>query len=361
MKSISLILFFVLTILVITSEATKKWLPIVNGYNKNDAINGYAGLMGKAITGLRVSGGKPYRVHIKGGNWLPEVTGNNKNDFDNGYAGTKKGNVIDAVAISGGVDYAVHIKGGQWLPVVNGYDISESSNGYAGIIGKAIDAIMINKRTYATSYNDDNNGGNNDENNDGNNGGDNGNTCYDHSTLAAAAVAYAWGTISEGKSNDGTQLYRAVKDAIFPGDIYYQSCDRGVATAVRWSGADDSFPVGNTGTQDNYLKNSNLWTFIGNYDQSYNELKPGDIVITIPERRGTTHGHIVLYVGNAEIRKKYPNSNAEFVSASLGERSPGCGDNKNAYIGGGYHIYRYNGNYSGNDKNAYTGCASGTS
>jgi len=185
-----------------------------------------------------------------------------------------------------------------------------------------------------------------------------------HSTIAAAAVAYAWETKNKGRSNNGTQLYRAVKDAIFPGDPYYQSCDRGVATAIRWSGADDNFPDGGPNYQDEYLKaHSNLWTFIGKYDDNYSKLKPGDIVITTTGRRisNRNHGHIVLFVGNGEVRKKYPNSDAEFVSASRDDRSPGCGDHPSNYRSDGYHIYRYRGNYSGSMKNAYTGCASGTS
>jgi len=184
-----------------------------------------------------------------------------------------------------------------------------------------------------------------------------------HSTIASAAVAYAWETKDKGKANNGTQLYRAVKDAIFPNDKYYQSCDRGAATAIRWSGADDGFPAGSTSTQDEYLKNKpDLWTFIGRYDDNYQNLVPGDVIITTADRRISVKGvgHIILYVGNEEIRKKYPNSSAEFVSASLNSRSPGCGDNVKQYIGDGYHVYRYKGNYSGNGKNAYNGCASGT-
>ena len=154
MKSVVFIIYFILTILVIKSEAGKIWLPQVNGYNKNDAKNGYAGILGKVITGLRVSGGKSYRVHIRGGKWLPAVNGNNINDGKNGYAGTINGDVIDAVSVSGGIQYAAHIKGGNWLPVVTGYNINDSNNGYAGIIGRPIDAIMIKGRTYATSYND---------------------------------------------------------------------------------------------------------------------------------------------------------------------------------------------------------------
>ena len=133
-------------------SSNRNWLPAVTGYNKNDSNNGYAGIFGRSVTGLRVSGGKAYRVHIKGGKWLPAVTGNNQNDLNNGFAGNAEGSPIDAVAISGGIYYAVHIKGGKWLPAVKGYNINDSNNGYAGIIGKEIDAITINGRTYATSY-----------------------------------------------------------------------------------------------------------------------------------------------------------------------------------------------------------------
>ena len=135
-----------------TPSNNRKWLPQVTGFNKYDSNNGYAGIFGRSITGLRMSGGNAYRVHIKGGNWLPAVTGNNENDLNNGFAGNSIGSAIDAVAISGGIRYAVHIKGGKWLPIVSGYNTNDSNNGYAGIIGKEIDAIMIKGRTYATSY-----------------------------------------------------------------------------------------------------------------------------------------------------------------------------------------------------------------
>lgn len=155
MKASSLIKYFLLAILVI--ETSQEWLPQVTGYNKNDANNGYAGIFGRPITGVRVSGGKAYRVHVKGGNWLPAVTGNNAKDSNNGYAGN--GKIIDAVAISGGREYLVHVQGGSWLPPVKGYNINDSNNGYAGILGKPIDAIMIHGRTYAVSVGQGSSGG----------------------------------------------------------------------------------------------------------------------------------------------------------------------------------------------------------
>ena len=149
MKSSSLIKYFLFAILVVQSESSQKWLSQVSGFNKNDANNGYAGVMGSSILGLRVSGGKQYRVHVKGGNWLPAVTGNNQNDDNNGYAWN--GKPIDAIAVSGVSLYAVHIQGGSWLSPVSGYNINDANNGYAGILGKTIDAVMISGRTYAVS------------------------------------------------------------------------------------------------------------------------------------------------------------------------------------------------------------------
>ena len=145
---------------------------------------------------------------------------------------------------------------------------------------------------------------------------------YDNSDLARAAVAYAYKTKAEGRGNDGTELYQALHRAIFPGDTWFQSCDRGVATAVRWSGADDNFPAGATGQQLTYLNNHpEKWEALGASVtlQDANELQPGDICVC--------DGHIVMYVGNDIIKEKFPDadSSSDFVSASLNERSPGCG------------------------------------
>ena len=141
MKSSSLIKYFLFAILVIQSESSQKWLSQVSGFNKNDANNGYAVVMGSSILGLRVSGGKQYRAHVKGGNWLPAVTGINQNDEDNGYAGN--GRPIDPIAVSNGNLFAIHVQGGSWLSPVSGYNINDGINGYAGIMGKTIDAVMI--------------------------------------------------------------------------------------------------------------------------------------------------------------------------------------------------------------------------
>lgn len=164
----------------------------------------------------------------------------------------------------------------------------------------------------------------------------------DNSDLARAAVAYAYETTDQGRGNDGTELYRFVHDAVYPGDGYYQSCDRGVACAVRWSDTDDNFPAGATEGQDSYLASaSGNWQMVGTFSGNLDELQPGDILVTTSARRGTSHGHIVVYVSNEVVKEKYPSSAASFVSASFGERSPGCETyTTGKFVGEGYHIYR---------------------
>ena len=74
-----------------------KWLPEVK--NRED----YAGLYNKPIDGLmmRTDTGKTikYAVHLRSSNrWLPFVTGYNEKDFNNGYAGIL-GQEIDGIKI----------------------------------------------------------------------------------------------------------------------------------------------------------------------------------------------------------------------------------------------------------------------
>jgi hypothetical protein len=126
--------------------ADGKWWGEITGYNTKDS-NGYAGVFGKEISGLRVKlseGEVTVRSHICGkpkNDWLSPVT--DWNEGSNGYSGWK-GRPTDCIAINGEkLKYRVHIKGGKWLPWVSGYDITNSKTGFAGIYGKTIDAVQI--------------------------------------------------------------------------------------------------------------------------------------------------------------------------------------------------------------------------
>lgn len=144
----------------------------------------------------------------------------------------------------------------------------------------------------------------------------------DNSTLYNAALAYAYDKWEEGNGNNGTALYQELHEAIFPGDPYFMSCDRGVAVAVRWSGSDDDYPAGDTTQQGTYLSNSPKWDKVidGYKDSDYNQLKPGDVFVT------QTNGHTFMYTGVEATMKAHPKAaeGSDNVSASFGQRSPGC-------------------------------------
>lgn len=147
-----------------------------------------------------------------------------------------------------------------------------------------------------------------------------------NSSIAMAAVSYAYGTEEEGLGNDGTPLYRRVHEAIFPGDPWFQSCDRSVACAVRWAGADDNFPAGGCSTILSHMIASDKWQEI-HWNGDSSKLMPGDVLIV----SSAAEGHVICFVGNEAVKSKYPNApdNFEVVSGSIGEvgtaRSPGCG------------------------------------
>ena len=112
----------------------KKWLPWVNFDSKD-----YAGNLGHAISGLRMTN-RPYRVYdnVKK-KWLPVVYG------DSDYAGNLP-NEISGVAINNAM-YRVHLlKENRWLPWVSGYDINDPINGYAGNLGQIIDGVQIKEK-----------------------------------------------------------------------------------------------------------------------------------------------------------------------------------------------------------------------
>lgn len=160
----------------------------------------------------------------------------------------------------------------------------------------------------------------------------------DNSTAAAAAVAFAWPTTADGVGNHGTELYQKVIEAVADVDPLYESCDECVATAIRWSGTDDHFPMHGCSVLHDYMSTSPKWEKV-NWHGDVTKLQPGDVLIIYAE-------HTFIYTGHDEILKKYPSSPANymFVSASYMERSPGCQAWYDAYDGqpgcGDYDVFR---------------------
>lgn len=136
---------------------------------------------------------------------------------------------------------------------------------------------------------------------------------------AEAFASLAWPHYDDSKGNDGTDIYRYVHDEVLPGDIYYASCDRGVATAVRWSGSDDTFPAGAVSVQETYVngEGKDKWEKVSGDAQDESNLKPGDVLIT--------NGHILMYLGPDAIEKVWGDDHtpdAVIGHSSLNDRSP---------------------------------------
>lgn len=122
------------------------WLSDIVDYNEVNS-SGYAGIIGKAIDGIRANlskGNIIYRVHTVGGKYLPWVK--DLDSAQNGYAGIY-GREIDGVQMylenlkGYAVEYRVSPKGKAYLPWVRNYN--DTNSGYAGIYGQAIDRIQI--------------------------------------------------------------------------------------------------------------------------------------------------------------------------------------------------------------------------
>lgn len=115
----------------------------------------------------------------------------------------------------------------------------------------------------------------------------------DNTELATAWTSYAWPYKEDSRFNDGTYLYVWLHEEIFPGDPYFASCDRGVATGVRWSGTDDTYPPGAVQQQINYLQTSDKWEQVTEWNGDESVLRPGDIFI----RKDSEVSHTIAYTG----------------------------------------------------------------
>lgn len=120
-------------------------------YNEVKGLGNVAGRAKQAISGLMIKvseGNIRYRVHLRDGDWLDWVDGYNKADSNNGYAGIL-GKVIDAVQVefSGVSDYKatyrVRKQGAGFWDWQHNTEKDSSQDGYAGLLGTKIDGVQI--------------------------------------------------------------------------------------------------------------------------------------------------------------------------------------------------------------------------
>lgn len=142
---------------------------------------------------------------------------------------------------------------------------------------------------------------------------------FDNSTLAKAACSLSYSRPARHNpatgANPRTKVYAKVYGAIFGKtdtrkraphvwNTQGRSCDRGIATAVKWSGCDDSMPRTCAGIYGR-LKASTRWKYMGKWNGSEASLQPGDILIRLKAWQGVTGNHVCMYVGKDTAKDVY--------------------------------------------------------
>lgn len=205
---------------------------------------------------------------------------------------------------------------------------------------------------------------------------------FDNGTLAAALASYSMSrSTHQDDGQPSSPLYQEVAQTVlgaddFTASFHYHSCDRGVAAAVRWCGADLDFPAGACAAQYEYVtSHPKLWEPVttgpehmiaGMTDEEATTkygLQPGDIAITCAASGGEGgNEHILAYVGEEACTQAYekvvkglsgadvgtPEPGTNIVSASFHQRGanmhPSGGDDRT------YKWFRYKGDYPEKDK-----------
>lgn len=175
---------------------------------------------------------------------------------------------------------------------------------------------------------------------------------YDNTGMAKLMVMYSYqdyhsaeatATGGNPQRRGGTKLYQELRDKCsnsrLQNDPYWNSCDRGVATAVICSNADDNFCLGGCPCMLTYLIGSDKWESLGPIGQAASHLEPGDIIIC--------SGHVLMYT-SSELNSA-EGGLGEMSSASYGERYPGMGSMREGYVASsrGYQVFRYTGSFDG--------------
>lgn len=162
-----------------------------------------------------------------------------------------------------------------------------------------------------------------------------------NSDAAEAMAQYVWPKQSKGDNhqNDGTDLYMYVHDNVLEeGDPYYASCDRSVATAVRWSGTDKDLMYQGVSQMYSYFMGpgKDLWKMVGE-DLPEKQLKPGDVLIAGDQ------GHVWMYLSEDVVDKVWKGKDydkgAMVGSGSLNDRSPTLSKAVNE-SGINYYVFR---------------------
>lgn len=139
--------------------------------------------------------------------------------------------------------------------------------------------------------------------------------CAGVSAITQTAISFSW-----PDSSHGTTPEAAYQDAIDKYNSGQNPADCGVfvATVMRASGADPSYPASGTANQANYVMHSSRYQIVPGATTT-SDLQPGDILIIGGTASDAASGHTLIYLGQVA------GSDANEASASYNERAANLG------------------------------------
>ncbi len=151
----------------------------------------------------------------------------------------------------------------------------------------------------------------------------------DAAGVAQMAIKLSWPDASHGSTPN--QAYRNAFNDFNPSGPGYDDCGAFVATVMRASGADKSYPPGGTSNQEAYVRAHPEKYDVKNSVESTADLEPGDILIVNQGSGQGASGHTLIYVG-----KQKPKG-FDAASASLNSRAGNLGpvtlsDHRGTYL-----------------------------
>ncbi len=129
--------------------------------------------------------------------------------------------------------------------------------------------------------------------------------------IAVAALLFAYENVDDSVGNSGTYLYRKVLTKFCPSIKTFRSCASAVSAAINGARVSDIESASVAGMVSAF-KADDEWHNLGKLPEE--RMKPGDIILI--KRTGGQRNHVQVWLGNDVVRRRFPNSTGNSVSAS---------------------------------------------
>lgn len=129
--------------------------------------------------------------------------------------------------------------------------------------------------------------------------------------IAVAALLFAYETVDESVGNSGKRIYRKVLTKLCPSIKTFRSCASAVSAAINGARVSDIESASVAGMVSGF-KADDEWHNLGRLSEE--RMKPGDIILI--KRTGGARNHVQVWLGNDIVRRRFPESTGNSVSAS---------------------------------------------